>query len=48
MKRILLLALGICFLVTVNAFAAKIDFRDSTFSSALDLICIDAMCMTET
>ena len=35
MKRILLLAFGISILMTVNAFAAKIDFTDSAFSPAL-------------
>lgn len=36
MKRILILAFGIFLLMTVNALAAKIDFTDLAFSSALD------------
>ncbi|MCP4230264.1 MAG: hypothetical protein GY771_08960, partial [bacterium] len=35
MKRILLLTFGISLLMTVNALAAKIDFTDPAFSSAL-------------
>jgi hypothetical protein len=35
MKRILLLFIGIFLLMTVNALAAKIDFTDPAFSSAL-------------
>ena len=33
--RILLFAFGISLLMTVNALAAKIDFKDLAFSSAL-------------
>jgi len=35
MKRILILAFGIFLLMTANALAAKIDFTDPAFSSAL-------------